>query len=107
MNSISAIDAQARTDIVVRRSFGQTKTGIPIFFVRPAQACFNRSRRCIGYDKMNKVVEKWFSPAVLYYLVDDHVIGSNSEKNALLEYHRVCVMENVGKLFKVETIASL
>ena len=88
----------------IRRSAGQTNTGIPVFYVRPTSACFNRSHRFVGYDKMNKGIEKWFSPIVKSYLIDGHVIVSNSEKNALREYHRVCAKEKIGQLFSIKII---
>ena len=88
----------------IRRSFGQNKTGIPVFFVRPIIACFNRSHRFVGYDKMDKGIDKWFSPEVKTFLIDGHIIASNSEKNALREYHRVCTKDKIGKLFEVKQL---
>ena len=93
-----------RAYIEVRRSHGQAKTGIPVFFVRPVMPCCNRSHRFVGYDKMRKGIEKWFSPEINSYLVDDHVICSNNPNNALREYHRVCATEKIGKLFEVKLI---
>lgn len=95
-------EIQANLDI--RRSAGQTKTGIPVFFVRPTIACDNRSHRFVGYNKKEKGIGKWFSPSVQSFLIDGHVIASNSEKNALREYHRVCAKEKIGQLFEVKTL---
>lgn len=88
----------------VRRSDGKTRMGIPVFFVRPSMACFNRSHRFVGYYKMSMGVRKWFSGEIRAYLIDGYVIASNSEDHALREYHRVCAKEKIGQLFEVKLL---
>jgi hypothetical protein len=88
------------------RSRGRTKLGIPVFYVRPKEACENRSRKFVGYHKMNKGIERWFAPEVKYFLVDGHLIGSNNPKNALREYHRICEKEKIGRQFEVNPITT-
>lgn len=93
-----------QTDIKIERSLGRTKTGIPVFFVRPAHACENRSRCFVGYDKMNKGIVRWYASSILYFIVDGHLIGSNNEKNALSEYWRICDRNKVGKIVEVKLL---
>lgn len=92
--------------VKIDRSFGQNKTGIPIFFVRPLLTCHNRSHRCVGYDKKDLAIQKWFSPEVYYYVIKNYVIGSNSEMNALREFWRVCSKEEIGILVEIKTLPS-
>ena len=69
------MESKDQPDIKVTRSFGRNRLGVPVFFVRPLEASFNRSRRFVGYDKLNKGVQRWFAPAVKMFLVDGHLIG--------------------------------
>lgn len=90
--------------VKIERSFGQSKTGIPIFYVRPLQACNNKSHRCVGYNKKERTVWKWFYPEINYYEIKNCVIGSNSERNALKEFWRVCSKEEIGVIVEVKKI---
>lgn len=92
---------QNEIGVKVERSFGRTRTGIPVFYVRPAEACENNSRRYLGYAKLNKGIARWYGPEVKYFLVDGHLIGSNNEKNALWEYWKICDKSKIGKKFEV------
>lgn len=87
----------------ITRSAG-SKTGIPIFYVRPADACFNQSRRFVGYDKMERGIQKWFAPAVKYFQVKNSIIGSNNKSNALREFWRVCEGAEIGVFVEVKEI---
>lgn len=100
---MSNAEVFSRIDIKIGRSYGRNKLGAPVFFVRPSEKCFNRSRRFVGYDKMYKGIDKWFSPTITYFVIDDRIIGSNTAMNALREYHRVCEKEKIGKYFEVKT----
>jgi len=97
-------------DIKIHTSAGRGKNGKMYKGVRPLADCFNRSRKVGGYNhqeiqaKIDKVIEKWFSPKVILYRVDGHVIGSNSKENALKEYWRVCEKEKIKQHFEVEII---
>ena len=86
--------------IHVLRSHGLSKTGAPIFFVRPANMCFNRSRRFVGYDKMAKGIVKWFAPEVKYWEIDGYILGSNSEENAVKEWNRVSDKSDKPKIIR-------
>jgi len=86
------------------RSGGRAKWGVPVFFVRPALPCGNSSRRYVGYDKLRKGIARWYGPKIIYFVIEGHVIGSNSEKNALREYWRICDKENIGKIFYVKPL---
>lgn len=67
------------------------------FYIRPIEPCFNRSRSLIFYgddkkeleERIIKMVARWYWP-MKYYKIDNVIIGSNSENNALQEYWRVC-----------------
>jgi hypothetical protein len=92
-------------DVHIRRSAGRAKDGMPVFYVRPAQSCENRSRRFLGYDQRDKGIIKWFVPNVNYYLVDGHLIGSNTAQNALKEYWRICDRDKIFKQFEATTFS--
>jgi len=93
-----------RADLDIRRSKGQNRTGIPVFYIRPVFACDNRSHRFIGYDKMEKGIAKWFSPEIRAYIVDGHLIGSNTPNNARREYNRICERKKIGQTFEVKPL---
>lgn len=88
----------------ITRSAGQPKTGMPVFYVRPANACFNRSRRFVGYDKMQKGIAKWWAPEVKHFEIKNTIVGSNNESNALKEFWRICEGAEIGILVKVKEI---
>lgn len=88
----------------ITRSFAHSKTGIPVFYVRPADACFNRSRRFVGYDKMRKGIQKWFAPEIKYFQIKNTIIGSNNESNALKEFWRICEAYEIGVFTEVKEI---
>lgn len=87
--------------VKTERSSGKSKAGIPIFYVRPAISCYNKSRRYVGYQKMNAGIKRWYYPKVRYFLVDNYLIGANKEKNSLKEYWRICDTDKIGVEFKV------
>lgn len=78
--------------IKIENSNGLGKGGRVVYYVRPLQQCFNRSRKFKGFthfeltEKKDKLIKKWYAPMVIYYEVDGHIIGSNSKENALKEY---------------------
>ena len=90
--------------VKIVRSRGRNKDAMPVFFVRPLNACENRSRRFMGYKRRDDGIHRWFGPMVIYYLVDGHLIGSNSPKNALKEYWRICSIEKVKQKFEVKEL---
>lgn len=93
-------------DVSVCYSRGRGKGGSRANFIRPADDCFNRSRRVTGFtneeldEKIIQVVKRWYYP-MKYYKVDGHIIGSNSEENALKEYYRVCNVKDKLIVFPV------
>jgi hypothetical protein len=93
-------------DVSVCYSRGRGKGGRRANFIRPADNCFNKSRRVTGFtdeeldEKIIATVKKWYYP-MKYYKVDNHIIGSNSEENALREYWRVCEKSVKGLCFPV------
>lgn len=94
----------------VRWSSGSGKAGKLFVYIRPEKECGNRSRRIGGFygaefgARIDKLIKKWFIPIKYYKVNNDRVIGSNSEKNALTEYWRVCEREDIGKIFPVTEI---
>lgn len=97
-------------DILVQKSNGFGKSGRMIKFIRPKEPCFNKSRKISGYtpdeirQKEENTIRKWFSPRIILYRIEGHIIGSNSKENALKEYWRVCDIDKVGHQFEVEII---
>jgi hypothetical protein len=89
-----------KDDVIVERSKGRGQNGKAYMFVRPAKKCMNRSRR-VTPDKVQLTTDVYFTP-MNYYLVNGWIIGSNTERNALKEYWRVCANEDIGKEFTVE-----
>ena len=87
-------------------SRGRGRGGRRANFIRPAEDCFNRSRRVTGFtdeeldQKIIATVKKWYYP-MRYYIVDGHLIGSNDEMNAMKEYWRVCEKDYVGIIMRV------
>jgi hypothetical protein len=98
-----------RQGINVSYSNGYGKNGKVHVYVRPEKECRNKSRKVSGLykeiiaGKLDKLIDKWYNP-MKYYLVDGHVIGSNSEKNALTEYWRLVERSDIGKIFPVKEI---
>lgn len=96
--------------ISIRQSNGYGKNGKVSYYIRPLQECLNRSRKVSGFtyaeieEKKRKLINKWYSPIVIYYKIDSHIIGSNSKENALKEYWRVCELSDIGKEFQVNTL---
>jgi hypothetical protein len=98
-----------QTDIRIDASNGRTTDNLKIVrYIRPVYECFNRARKVTGFTssevnrKINNVVAKWYSPKVILYKIEGWVIASNSKRNALCEYWRVCDMKDVGKEFEVQ-----
>lgn len=91
-------------------SAGSSAYGGQYAYLRPNYDCFNRSRRIgttdpkLFWDKIDKAIEKWYAPMINLYLVDGHIIGSNSAENALKEYWRVCDWHKRKQRFEVELI---
>lgn len=83
-------------------SKGSGKGGKRYIYLSPRGDCGNKPRRVEAMqEKVDKVVNKWYSPSILFYKVDNRVIGSNSEENALREYWRICEKELIGVGFPV------
>lgn len=81
-------------DYTIEPSYGRTKSGAVIVYVRPALPCRNRSRKCT-VDKAHQIGEKHYL-GCRYFLVDGIVIGAKNEELALKEYWRVCAPTLVG-----------
>jgi hypothetical protein len=107
--SIMLTDKKYDTDkqVEVQSSNGYSRGGAIVKFVRPVGKCSNRSRKVSGFtgkevsEKVARVIERWYSPIVIYYEINGTVIGSNSKQNALKEYWRICDMKDHGKIFEV------
>lgn len=90
-------------------SAGSNSFGGQYIYLRPNYECFNKSRK-VGsatgdiWDKVDKVIAKWYGPKVNLYMIDGHVIGSNNEENALKEYWRVCDWDKRKQIFEVKLI---
>ena len=88
-------------EVEVRYSHGNGANNKRWVFIRPSGECFNRSRRVGGFTNdeimnvVNKCIEKWFTP-LKYFQIEDYIIGSNSEENAVKEYWRVCDKKDIG-----------
>ena len=87
--------------VLITRSNGRNHSGVT-FYIRPLEPCFNRSRPLIIYNdeqlenRVKKMIVKWYWP-MKYYKIDNVIIGSNSENNALQEYWRVCDPSKKGE----------
>ncbi|MEI6949797.1 hypothetical protein V9K67_21600 [Paraflavisolibacter sp. H34] len=98
-------------EVQIVYSHGRGSGGKLYAYVRPANDCFNRSRRVGGFTgaelegAIQMCIEKWFTPCN-YYLVEGCVIGSNSEKNALKEYWKVCDLKDMNQPFDVQLLPS-
>lgn len=104
-----SIKAGIPTFIDACYSSGSGAYGNRYLYLRPNFECFNKSRRVGGYQeevlaKAEKVIEKWYYPAIQLYVIDGHVIASNSPDNALKEYWRVCDWGKRKQIFEVELL---
>ncbi len=103
-----------QSDIKVTKSNGLGKGGKTFYYIRPLTECHNRSRKVSGFthqeiqEKIEKVITKWYSPIVVLYEVDGHIIGSNSKENALKEYWRICELADAKakKMFDVKVLTN-
>lgn len=87
-------------------SNGCGKDGRKTIFLHPDCECFNRSRSVKFFtkeeaeQKIEKIIDKWYSPEIKRYEIDGRVIASNSAANAVKEYWRVCDPKHIGKPFE-------
>ena len=94
-------------EIKIINSNGRGKNGKKHVYIRPDFECFNMSRKASGFDNrelnesINNVLRKWYQPKLFVYDIDNHVIVSNSEENALREYWRVCDRSVIGLNFPI------
>ena len=95
-------------ELKITRSNGNGKGGKTFYYVRPIYDCFNRSRKVSGFtyreihEKLDKLIETWYSPKIILYEIQGHTIASNSKENALKEFWRVCELTDVKKPFEVK-----
>lgn len=96
--------------IKIEKSNGRGKGGRSVYYIRPIQKCFNKSRKVSGFthaeieEKKEKLINKWYAPMIIYYEINGCVIGSNSKENALKEYSRICDLEDQNKVFDVNHV---
>lgn len=93
--------------IKIRESRGYGKNGKRYVYIHPDYYCFNKARKASGfYDDelqkgINNILRKWYQPELFIYEIDSHIIISNTEQHALIEYWRVCERKDIGKMFTV------
>lgn len=81
--------------VSLTQSNGRGKSGKMYCYIRPKKHCFNRSRKVGGFTEAElfsaimACIKKWYNP-IQYFNINEYVIGSNSEENALKEWWRVC-----------------
>jgi len=104
---------QGVIEIKVTKSKGNGLMGKLAAYIIPNYYCFNKARKAEGWnnhelqDSVNNVIRKWYQPELFAYEIDGEVIVSNSEKNALTEYWRVCDRVKIGKIFSVKQISTI
>ncbi len=113
MNSASDTDLEILKLARVYYSRGQGLGGkLHAFIIPNSDKCTNMRYRVGGWDRaeLNErilaCIIKHYSPQLLTYRVDNHIVCSNNETSALKEYWRICDRAKIKKPFSVELITN-
>lgn len=88
-------------------SNGRGMANMQYVYLRPRVKCDNKSRRVGAFykdelwRKVDKVAKKWYSPEIKLYKIDNNIIASNNEENALKEWWKICDRQFIKMPFPV------